>query len=202
MVGRHIIKTWSATQACVALSSGEAEFYGVVRASGIALGHKSLLDDLGLRLPTRVWTDSSAAMGICGRQGLGKLRHIECHNLWAHQLLRKKDFELRKIRGEVDPADLFTKFLESRVKIDQLLALFACELRDGRPAAAPLLRREGLGQFETQHPDEDALKTVDEAEIHDPEVLPHHYAQKDIDALFPNIVPAAGRLRGARPRRT
>ena len=47
MVGRHIIKTWAATQACVALSSGEAEFYGVVRAAGVALGHKSLLSDLG-----------------------------------------------------------------------------------------------------------------------------------------------------------
>ena len=43
MVGRHIIKTLSATQACVAPSFGEAEFYGVVQASGIALGHKSLL---------------------------------------------------------------------------------------------------------------------------------------------------------------
>ena len=45
MVGRHIIKTWSATQACVAPSSGEAEFYGLVRVSGIALGHKPLLED-------------------------------------------------------------------------------------------------------------------------------------------------------------
>ena len=43
MVGRHIIKALSATQACVAPSFGEAEFYGVVQASGIALGHKSLL---------------------------------------------------------------------------------------------------------------------------------------------------------------
>ena len=163
MVGCHIIKMWTATLACICLSFGEQEFYGVVRVSGIALGHKSLLEDLGLRLPTRVWTDSSAAMGICGRQGLGKLRHIECHILWVQQRLRQKDFEVRNFRGEVIPADLFAKFMESRVKIDQLLALFACELRDGRPAAASLLRREGLGQFETQHPDEDALEAVDGA---------------------------------------
>ena len=62
---------------------GEAEFCGVVQASGIALGHKSLLEGLGLRLPTRVWTDSSAAMGICERQRLGKLRHIESLILWV-----------------------------------------------------------------------------------------------------------------------
>ena len=83
MVGRHIIKTWSATQACVALSSGEAEFYGVRRAAGIALGHKSLMADFGLKLPARVWTDSSAATGICVRQGLGKLRHIKSHDVGA-----------------------------------------------------------------------------------------------------------------------
>ena len=84
---------------------------------------------------------------------------------------------------------LTSSLLESRVKIDQLLALFACELRDGRPAAAPLMRREGRGQFETQHPDEDGLKAIGEAEIHDRVVLPHHYAQRDIDVLLPNIVP-------------
>ena len=33
------------------------------------------------------------------------------------------------------------------------------------------------------------MKAVDEAEVHDPEVLLHHYAQRDIDVLFPNIVP-------------
>ena len=42
MVGRHLIKAWSATQASIALSSGEAEYYGVVRGTGIALGTKAL----------------------------------------------------------------------------------------------------------------------------------------------------------------
>ena len=38
MLGQHLIKAWSATQASIALSSGEAEYYGVVRGTGIALG--------------------------------------------------------------------------------------------------------------------------------------------------------------------
>ena len=83
MMGAHVLKTSSATQPTVSLSSGEAEFYGVVKASGLALGQQSLLRDLGLELPVRVWTDSSAAMGICARQGLGKLRHIATHTLWV-----------------------------------------------------------------------------------------------------------------------
>ena len=77
----------------------------------------------------------------------------------------------------MNPADLFTKYLEARTNIDQLLTLFAVEPREGRPAAAPLLRREGLG-----NPDEDALKSL---EGHDPEVLPHHYAEDDMKKLFP-----------------
>ena len=57
------------------MRSGEVESYGVVKAAGIALGYQALLADLGVELPVRVWIDSSATMGICGRQGLGKLRH-------------------------------------------------------------------------------------------------------------------------------
>ena len=40
MLGSHLIKSWSSTQPTLALSSGEAEFYGVVKASGVGLGIK------------------------------------------------------------------------------------------------------------------------------------------------------------------
>ena len=82
MDGKHLIKAWSATQASIALSSRE-QYYGVVRGAGIALGMQALYKDIGLGLPIRVWTDSSAAIGIGGRQGLGKLCHLECHSLWV-----------------------------------------------------------------------------------------------------------------------
>ena len=71
MLGGHLLKSWSSTQPSISLSSGEAEYYGVVKASGIALGQQSLMLDLGMKVGVRVWTDSSAAMGICGRSGLG-----------------------------------------------------------------------------------------------------------------------------------
>ena len=51
MIGSHLIKAWSATQASIALSSGEAEYYGVVRGVGIALGIQALYRDLGVELP-------------------------------------------------------------------------------------------------------------------------------------------------------
>ena len=38
VVGRHLIKAWLVTQASLTLSSGEAEYYGVVRGVGIGMG--------------------------------------------------------------------------------------------------------------------------------------------------------------------
>ena len=90
MLGEHILKTYSSTQPTVSLSSGEAEFYGVVRAVGAALGQQSLFADSGSALEFRVLTDSSAAIGICSRQGLHKLRHIDTQALWIQEKVRTK----------------------------------------------------------------------------------------------------------------
>ena len=142
MLGAHLIKSWSATQGSISLSSGEAEFYGVVKAAGIALGYQALLDDLGVKLPVRVWTDSSATMGICGRQGLGKLRHVDTKSFWVQQKVRDSSLEIRKVRGDVNPADLFTKHLSSEVRMTELLRLFGCRFSGGRAEGALQLRRE------------------------------------------------------------
>ena len=205
MLGRHLLKSWSSTQGLVSLSSGEAEFYGVTKAAGIALGMRSLMRDLGTSMKVRVWTDSSAAMGICGRQGLGKLRHIDTRSLWVQQRLRVGDLELRKVRGEVNPADLFTKHLPSGEKIADLLMLLGCRFRGGRPGEAPRMRKEGGGL------QADSVLTVDkvlttsgptaerdgyhypttiyegevvlEAFLHDDRLLPHQVP--DLERFFP-----------------
>ena len=79
------MKHWSSTQTGIALSSGEAEFAGVLRGAGQGLGYQALLKDLGVDVPLRVWTDSSAAIGICNRQVLRKLRGFETHTLWINR---------------------------------------------------------------------------------------------------------------------
>ena len=120
MMGTHLIKSWSSTQTSVSLSSGESEFYGVVKAAGVGLGYVSLLGDVGIKLPLRVWTDSTATLGICGRQGLGKLRHMDTQCLWIQQRVRDGTFSLYKVRGEDNPADLFTKHLVGSDRIEKL----------------------------------------------------------------------------------
>ena len=117
ILGTHAVKSWSSTQTSVALSSGEAEFNGVVRGAGVGLGYQSLLRDLGVNVGLRVWTDSSAAIGICTRQGLGKLRHLDTHTLWIQHAVRLGRVDLRKVDGEVNPADLLTKHSFSRERL-------------------------------------------------------------------------------------
>ena len=79
-----------------------------MKAAGITLGQQFLMGDLGVDVRVRVWTDSSAAIGICGRSGLGKLRHVQTHTLWVQERVRTGAIELRKVHGDVSPADLFT----------------------------------------------------------------------------------------------
>ena len=145
VLGSHLIKSQTSTRSSISLSSGEADFYGVVKATGIALGCQALLRDLDVNVPVRIWTDSTASMGICGRQGLGKLRHIDTRSLWVQQKVRSGAVELRKVRGEVNPADLFTKHLSSAERVESLLTLLGCRYADGRAGAAPKLRQEEGG---------------------------------------------------------
>ena len=121
MLGRHAVQSWSTTQSVIAISSGEAEYYGVVKATSYALGYNSLLNDLGIVLPVRVWTDSSLTIGMCGRVGLGKVRHVDTHCLWVQQAVRSGNIELRKVKGEVNPADLFTKHMDPASKLNMLV---------------------------------------------------------------------------------
>ena len=104
-----ILKTWSSTQASIAQSSGEAEYYALVRAASESLGMQSLMRDMGWGAKIRLLVDSSAAKSIASRTGLGKLRHLEIKFLWLQEAVRRKKVVLSKVRGGVNPADVLTK---------------------------------------------------------------------------------------------
>ena len=165
------------------------------------------MNDLGVPLLLRVWTDSTATMGICGRQGLGKLRHVDTQCLWIQQRVRDGSVELGKVRGDVNPADLFTKHLPSRDKIHRLLALFNCRYANGRPESAPQLRRADgnptpalsaeIGGITVEV---DGMRypgvwvdemLVAEAYVHDENLLPHMHGDA-LDKTFPRAQAAEG----------
>ena len=142
------MKHWLSTQSSVTLSSGEAEFHGLGKGAAVSLGQQALYQDLGLKLPIRLWTDTSAAIGITSRQGLGKLRHVDTKTLWVQQAARTGRVEVRKVAGLTNPADLFTKHALARERISELVRLIGAKFVEGRPEAAPVLR-DGHGKHKT-----------------------------------------------------
>ena len=136
MFGDHLIKTWSVTQSVVALSSGEAEFYGMVRGASNALGVQGMLQDFGVNVGIKLLTDSSAAKGIGNRRGLGKVRHIELSELWLQEKVAEDRIRLYKIAGEENISDHLTK-AASRERIEFHLRHTSQAITAGRHELMP-----------------------------------------------------------------
>ena len=85
--------------------------------------------------------------------------------------MRRKEFRLLKVDGGVNPADLFTKHLESRNKLHRVVGLFGCWFLDGRAALAPTLKSDAAVHL-----------------AHDPVILPHQHLPEDIAGLFPKAI--------------
>ena len=98
--GAHTFKTWSSTQATVALSSAEAELYALTKGAAQALGFITLLADLGAEAKATVHTDASAAIGIARRAGFGKLRHLNVHYLWLQRELHGTEMTLHRLGAQ------------------------------------------------------------------------------------------------------
>ena len=71
--GSYLTKMWCKTQAVVALSSAEAELYGLVRASAETMGLTSMYKDLGTHMNGVVLGDASATLAIVARRGVGQI---------------------------------------------------------------------------------------------------------------------------------
>ena len=97
MIGNHFVKSWCATPSIESLSSGEAEYYGIVKGSSMGPGVRSTLMDLGVNMGVKVRTDSSAAKGIANRKGFGNVRHIEVNQLWVQDRVARGDLIIEKL---------------------------------------------------------------------------------------------------------
>ena len=133
MLGKHLLKHWASTQKKITLSSGEAELGAVVRGFSEVLGLQSVARDLGVELRPEVHADSSAAIGICNRSGIGKVRHLAVAQLWAQDLVTCRLF---MVLGTENPADLMTKPL-ARTEIDGHLGRLGLSRATGRAETAP-----------------------------------------------------------------
>ena len=136
MLGKHTLKTWSKTQALLALSSGDNEFYAALKASAGGLGMMAMLRDFHCKVEGHVLSDASAALGIIHRRGLGRTRHIGL--LWIQQAAAEKRLAFGKVLGTMNPADLMTKYLSAEVN-EGHCARLEVRFAIGRADCAPTL---------------------------------------------------------------
>ena len=130
--GGHLLRASVATQSVQALSSGEAEFVACVRGGSFGIGCKSMIEDFGFEVKyIELGTDSTASKGMCGRAGLGRIRHLDTGLLWLQHWVEAGIIRLRKVLGTKNTADLGTKELSNR-EIWTLLAAMGFEKRTGR----------------------------------------------------------------------
>jgi hypothetical protein len=134
--GSHYIKSWSRTQSLVALSSAEAELYGIVKCSSEVLGFKSIIQDMDRQFGAILYSVASAALGVIQRQGLGKLRHIDCSYLFVQALNAEKVVQFAKVAGQENPSDIGTKGLSAEL-INRHITFVNGQFRSGRPALCP-----------------------------------------------------------------
>ena len=102
-----------------------------------SLGLQSILSDFGCSPKLVIRSDATAAIGICKREGLGRVRHLATADLWVQQLARKKGVLLEKWPTTTNPSDLLTKGM-ARPRIQTLLQILRCQAQGGRAQSAPI----------------------------------------------------------------
>ena len=139
------------------MSSGESEFYALVKGTSAGLGAVPMLRDLGVdinkntkvdKAAPEVKIDASAGRGIALRRGAGRLRHIATPTLRVQKFTQDGIVKITKITGVSNPADLGTKHLDGG-SIRRALERCHCYIREGRAGIA--LRAE-VREITKSHP--------------------------------------------------
>ena len=108
----------------------------MVKGASEALGMQSVAADLGINTPVLIKTDSSAAIGICTRTGIGRVRHLATGQLWVQEKIRNHAFRLFKHPGAENPGDICTKHVPAELLRTHLPTVSAGH-ETGRAACAP-----------------------------------------------------------------
>ena len=72
LYGLRVLKHSSNVQSTIALSTGESEYYALVKGGSMGLGLQSLLEDFVVETQVLIQSDATAAKGTVHRAGLGK----------------------------------------------------------------------------------------------------------------------------------
>jgi len=131
MVGTCCIRAFTKGQGVIALSSGEAEYYGLTSGMSNGIGDCSMAKDLGVKLEPKCYLDATAGIAIGSRRGLGKVKHIDTVFLWVQDKVNSGAVKLGKKHTKEMLADMLTKQLSAN-EFEGLLAQMGFFYRDGR----------------------------------------------------------------------
>ena len=108
--GKHLWRHKSGLQTLVALSSGEAEYYALIRGACTSLGIQSHYQDWMIDVPIQIYSDSSAARSVARRRGIGgRLRHLQTRHMWLQSRVALGHLKLDVVASEKNPAGTLTK---------------------------------------------------------------------------------------------
>ena len=151
MFGSHTWKTWSTNQTAIALSSGEAEYYALVKAGSVGLGVQAIANELGIEFEGAIElnSDASAAIGISNRVGSGKIRHIEVTQLWLQDKVSSKEVVLNKVSTDDNLADALTKGVDASAIAHHVNGT-GLQLRQDRHGLAPVLEGDAKAELKME----------------------------------------------------
>ena len=115
----------------MALSSGEAEFYGAVTLTAEAIALRSLGRDWNLQYGITLHLDAEACIGAVSRRGLGKAQHIDTAFMWVQEKIESLRIAIKKEPTQDMIADMLTKFL-SGAGVTRHLASMGYSCREGQ----------------------------------------------------------------------
>ena len=130
-VAGNLLYSASRCQRLVSLSSAEAEVRAATSAMCDGIFARLLIEFCAGHMPqVHHHLDSTAAMGILQRSGVGRIRHLSTRVLWTQQAVAEgaeAKVVLRKISTDLNCADLGTKHMaRARVRMLQFL-LGSCD---------------------------------------------------------------------------
>ena len=131
MLGQSTTKTYSKSQAVIALSGGEAEYYGLVSGISHSLGEQVTARDWRVLLDIQLYMDATAGMAIGSRKGLGRVKHIDTVFLWAQEMVRSGRVTIKKKHTTEMLADMLTKIVPGP-RADALMRNMGFRVQAGR----------------------------------------------------------------------
>ncbi len=107
--------------------------------------------------------------------------------------MRAQRIDLRKVDGEQNPADVFTKHFSARDKLAHLVSLFGCAYVEGRSAIAPQTKqgaggRATIGEAMAELQVKDLQNPGDINTFEKLAVIPHLvHSDGELDVLYPSM---------------